>query len=82
MIEFTTSGCVGTSPQARLILIVADDGRGFDTEQEASEHHLGIQGMYERAELLGAEIEVTSEMEKGTLVRLSKENDSGTSVNL
>jgi signal transduction histidine kinase len=63
-------------------LTVADDGRGFDTAQEATEHQLGLQGMYERAELLGAEIEVNSEMEKGTLVRLSKENDSGSSVNL
>jgi signal transduction histidine kinase len=68
--------------EARLTLTVADDGRGFDTAQEATEHQLGLQGMYERAELLGAEIEVNSEMEKGTLVRLSKENDSGSSVNL
>jgi signal transduction histidine kinase len=67
---------------ARLTLTVADDGRGFDTEREASEHQLGLQGMYERAELLGAEIEVSSEIEKGTQVRLSKENDSGSSVNL
>ena len=65
-----------------LTLTVADDGRGFDTEREASEHQLGLQGMYERAELIGAKLEVTSAMEEGTLVRLSKENDSGSSVNM
>ncbi len=65
-----------------LILTVADDGRGFDTEREATEHQLGLQGMYERAELIGAKLEVTSAMEEGTLVRLSKENDSGSSVNM
>jgi signal transduction histidine kinase len=68
--------------EAGLTLVVADDGRGFDTGKEASEHQLGLQGMYERAELLGAEIEVASAMEKGTQVRLIKENDSGSSVNL
>lgn len=68
--------------EARLTLLVADNGRGFDTGQEASEQQLGLQGMYERADLLGAEIEITSEREKGTQVSLSKENDSGTSTNL
>ena len=65
-----------------LILIVADDGRGFDTKSEAAEHQLGVQGMYERAELIGAELEVNSELDKGTMVRLSKENGGGTSINL
>jgi signal transduction histidine kinase len=66
----------------RLVLTVADDGRGFDTGSETTDHQLGVQGMYERAELIGAELEVSSEVEKGTVVRLSKENGSGTSINL
>jgi signal transduction histidine kinase len=65
-----------------MTLTVADDGGGFDTEREASEQQLGLQGMYERAELIGAKLEVTSAMEEGTLVRLRKENDSGSSVNM
>jgi signal transduction histidine kinase len=65
-----------------LTLIVADDGRGFDTQKEASEHQLGLQGMYERAEMIGAELEVISKIEMGTQVRLSKENDSGASLNM
>ena len=66
----------------RLTLTIADDGRGFDTKTEATEHQLGLQGMYERAELIGAELEVSSEAEEGTLVRLSKENGGGTRINL
>jgi signal transduction histidine kinase len=66
----------------RLVLTVADDGRGFDTGSETTDHQLGVQGMYERAELIGAELEVSSEVDKGTVVRLSKENGSGTSINL
>ena len=65
-----------------LVLIVADDGRGFDTGSETAGHQLGVQGMYERAELIGAELDVSSEVDKGTIVRLSKENGSGTSINL
>jgi len=66
----------------RLTLTIADDGRGFDTKTEATEHQLGLQGMYERAELIGAELVVSSEAEEGTLVRLSKENGGGTRINL
>ena len=65
-----------------LVLIVADDGRGFDTGGETAGHQLGVQGMYERAELIGAELDVSSEVDKGTIVRLSKENGSGKSINL
>jgi signal transduction histidine kinase len=65
-----------------LMLTVADDGRGFDTGSETTEQQLGVQGMYERAELIGAMLEVISEEDKGTIVRLSKENGSGTSINL
>lgn len=65
-----------------LRLVVSDDGRGFDTAGEKTEHQLGVQGMYERAELIGAELDVSSEVEKGTVVRLSKENGFGTSTDL
>jgi signal transduction histidine kinase len=65
-----------------LLLIVADDGRGFDMGSETTEHQLGVQGMYERAELIGARLEVNSEVDQGTIVRLIKENGSGTSINL
>lgn len=59
-----------------LILIVADNGRGFEADSLASERQLGLQGMYERAEMIGASLDVNSEMGRGTIVRLSKEEDS------
>jgi signal transduction histidine kinase len=65
-----------------LLLIVADDGRGFNPEVDASEHQLGLQGMYERAELIGASLEVFSERDQGTTIQLSKEKDSGTGSDL
>jgi two-component system sensor histidine kinase UhpB len=65
-----------------LVLIVEDDGRGFDTDGETAGQQLGVQGMYERAELIGADLDVSSEVDKGTVVRLSKENGSGKSINL
>jgi signal transduction histidine kinase len=66
----------------RLTLTVADDGRGFNTQSEAAEHQLGVQGMYERAELIGAELEVTSKVNEGTVVRLSKENGGGARIDM
>ena len=65
-----------------LFLIVADDGRGFDTDMDASEQQLGLQGMYERAEMIGARLEVLSEKDKGTTIRLSKEKDSAAGTDL
>ena len=65
-----------------LLLIVADDGRGFDPDVDASEHQLGLQGMYERADMIGASLKVTSEQDLGTTIQLSKEKDSGAGTDL
>jgi two-component system, NarL family, sensor histidine kinase DevS len=56
---------------ARLIdhqvqIVVRDDGRGFDPGSEAGGR--GLLGMRERVELLGGEIEVSSEPEGGTRI--------------
>jgi signal transduction histidine kinase len=65
-----------------LLLIVADDGRGFDTDMDASEQQLGLQGMYERAEMIGARLDVLSEKDQGTTIKLSKEKNSGAGTDL
>ncbi len=65
-----------------LMLIVADNGRGFDPGVDTSEHQLGLQGMYERAEMIGASLEVRSEKAQGTTVQLSKEMGSGAGTDL
>ena len=48
-------------------LSISDDGRGFDPSL-VGPNHLGLGIMMERAEAIGAELEVTSEPGKGTCV--------------
>jgi signal transduction histidine kinase len=53
---------------------VQDDGRGFEVPESEdgpiSGGHFGLMGMIERAELVGAELDIHSEQDKGTLVRV------------
>ncbi len=54
----------------QLQVEVCDDGVGFDAEDvpEISRH--GLQGMRERAELIGADFQIVSQAGKGTCVRV------------
>lgn len=45
----------------KVELQVRDNGRGFDPSADAPEGHVGIQGMRERAELVGGRLDVASE---------------------
>jgi two-component system sensor histidine kinase DegS len=49
---------------------VSDDGCGFEPSRPASPRHHGISGMHERARLLGGRLEVDTEPDGGTTVRL------------
>jgi two-component system sensor histidine kinase UhpB len=53
----------------RVVLAVADNGRGFGPPPQRREGGLG--GMRERARLIGAALEIRSEAGRGTEVRLS-----------
>jgi PAS domain S-box-containing protein len=53
-----------------LILNVSDDGRGFEPEKVLEGKALGLDGMHERAALVGGELTITSRIGGGTLVRL------------
>jgi two-component system sensor histidine kinase DegS len=55
------------------VLTVQDDGRGFDVEAVAARgrRNFGLQFMRERAELIGAHLEVHSRPDGGTLVKLA-----------
>ena len=55
-----------------LKLSVADDGIGFAVERlNGSSHQFGIPGMRERAMMLEGELQITSELQKGTSVSLT-----------
>lgn len=56
---------------SHLILTVSDDGDGFDPSKSTSARRLGIQGMRERAEMLGGTLQVESHPGQGTIVMLS-----------
>ena len=51
-------------------LQVFDDGTGFDPAQAQERGGLGLRGMRERAQKIGADLQVTSEPGKGTNVRV------------
>ena len=52
-----------------LTLTIADDGRGFDPAAVNGTHY-GLKGLRERAEMIGATLEVGSQPQQGTTVHL------------
>lgn len=54
----------------RLALTIADDGRGMLPEADPAKEHFGIQGMRERADLIGGRLEINAQSGGGTEIRL------------
>jgi signal transduction histidine kinase len=59
----------------QLLLKIRDDGRGFDETQVNEAERFGLQGMYERAEMIGAQLAVESNVGQGTTVQLTMNNE-------
>lgn len=58
--------------RSRILAIVADDGNGFDLENIlANRHHVGLDSMRERAEVLSGTLQVKSSSKNGTTVLLN-----------
>jgi signal transduction histidine kinase/streptogramin lyase len=59
-----------------LLLRVSDDGIGFDIDAASnpSDDHYGILGMHERAQMIGADLDITSDIGIGTCVQVSLRN--------
>jgi signal transduction histidine kinase len=51
------------------VLVVADDGSGFDPRRCGRPDSYGITGMKERAEAIGASLQIDSAAGAGTVVR-------------
>ena len=54
----------------KLVVLVEDDGVGFDPQTVSTEDHLGLFGIRERAEMIGATLLVESAPGKGTTIML------------
>ena len=54
----------------KWVFLVRDNGRGFDPDRAKDETHVGLQIMRERAQRIGASIEVNSHAGQGTEVRI------------
>ena len=55
--------------QGEIEIVVADDGRGFDTTQEHPGHY-GLKGMDEQAGMIGGRLEARSQPGQGTAVTI------------
>ncbi|MEA3349283.1 MAG: sensor histidine kinase [Chloroflexota bacterium] len=60
-----------------LMMIISDDGKGFDLSKVDFEDNLGIKGMNERALEVGAIFDISPQSEDGTIVQLTLENPYG-----
>ena len=59
--------------QSRWVLVVQDDGRGFDaaaTGEASGNHRWGLFGVQERVQLLGGAFSIQSSVGKGTTLRV------------
>ena len=54
----------------KLVVLVEDDGVGFDPGTVSTEDHLGLFGIRERSEMIGATLVVESAPGKGTTIML------------
>jgi len=56
-----------------LTLEISDDGTGFDVRAVDADDRYGLRGIQERAEIIGASLEMKSSPDEGTTIRLEAE---------
>ena len=57
------------------VMTISDDGRGFDTTGARRDTSYGLMGMRERADVIGATLNIDSARGKGTTVRVRASNE-------
>lgn len=55
----------------QVVMAVVDNGRGFDPTKEANTDRHGLRGMHERAQLIGAQLDIRRSDGGGTAVELT-----------
>lgn len=69
-----TAEAAGVEGHSEWMLEVGDDGRGFDYDgvtNRPDKRHFGLRFMRERAELLGSRLQIDTDPQSGTVVRLA-----------
>lgn len=58
------------SNDEKCIILIKDDGKGFDVEKPSEEKHFGLSMMQERVRLINGTINISSTKEKGTCIQI------------
>ncbi len=75
--QATTVDVVLERRQNHLVVVIEDDGQGFDPDAVVTDGHLGLAGMRERAEQMGGTLVVESAPGAGATVFLNVPCDEG-----
>jgi signal transduction histidine kinase len=67
--DATTVRITAEASDGELLITITDNGRGFD-ENDAFDKGMGLQGMRERARLIGGSLLVMSELSGGTTIEI------------
>ena len=59
-----------TKETSKILVNIHDNGRGFDINSKKGTLSLGLKTLYERAKILGAKIQLDSQINKGTTLAL------------
>lgn len=73
VVRYAGAACASVTvivAEGRVRALVEDEGVGFDPDSVPARTHLGIEGMAERANLVGGTVEVSSAPGAGTTVIL------------
>lgn len=66
-----TDAFLNITNDGRIIVVkISDNGTGFDSGKSAAYSCFGLTGIRERGRMLGAELDISSEKDKGTLIEL------------
>jgi PAS domain S-box-containing protein len=66
----------------QLILLIEDNGKGFDPQASREKKTLGIMGMQERAIMINGSYKVNSQPGKGTIIEVTVNLDVPESINI
>jgi len=63
-----------------FLVEIRDDGRGFHPDELPGVSRYGLQGMGERSDLIGAEFQIISAPEEGTIIKVQVPIPMGESI--